>query len=135
MIMGIKARAPRIRLGKGKYLRFGKKGVTYSSKHGVSTRTTNLRTGETANTIRTPIKGVSYQMKSGKGKPINTTRRYSPRVYKIVGIIALIVGVIGLLTGIPTVKQGGLPLLIIGFIGLGLGVFYIRLSKNRQEDP
>lgn len=130
MIMGFKARTPRIRLGKGKYLRFGKKGVTYSSKHGSSTRTTNLRTGETTNTIRTPIKGVSYQMKSGKGKPVNTTRRYSPRVYKIIGIIALIVAAVGLITGIPTIKSGGLPLFIIGLIGLGLGVFYIRASKR-----
>lgn len=128
--MGIKTRTPRIRLGKGKYLRFGKKGVTYSSKHGNSTRTTNLATGETTNTIRTPIKGVSYQMKSGKPKPINTTRRYSPRVYKIIGIIALVVAAIGLLIGIPTVKQGGLPLLIIGIVALFLGVFYIRASKR-----
>lgn len=132
MIMGLKTRSPRIRLGKGKYLRFGKKGVTYSSKHGISTRTTNLRTGETTNTIRTPIKGVSYQMKSGKAKPINTTRRYSPKVYKIVGIIALIVGVLAAVIGLLTVKVGGLPILIIGAVGLFLGVFYVHLSKNQE---
>lgn len=58
--MGWNIKPPKIKIGNGLYVNLNKDSVSITAKGKHVTTTTNLKTGSTKATVKTPIKGVSY---------------------------------------------------------------------------
>lgn len=134
--MAFKVRSPRIKLGKGTYVRFGKNGTSITRRTKYVTQTTNLDSGKTRTTVRTPIKGVSYVKESGgtklNRKTINeqSQKKHSPTTYKVCGSIALVLGIIAGLLSLFTFTVGGWMILLFTIPLIYIGVFYLRASNQ-----
>lgn len=139
-IMGFKVRSPRIKVGKGTYVRFGKNGTSITRRTKYVTQTTNLDSGKTRTTVRTPIKSVRYVKESTQSKPNKQVQKgtfkksHSPTTYKICGIILLVIGIITALLSILTFLAGGWILLLFAtpmiYFGYALNTNSKRVSKN-----
>lgn len=133
--MGFKVRSPRIKVGKGTYVRFGKNGTSITRRTKYVTQTTNLDSGKTRTTVRTPIKGVSYVKESTQSKPTKQVQKgtfkksHSPTTYKICGIILLVIGIITALLSILTFLAGGWILLLFA---VPMIYFGYALNKNSK---
>lgn len=90
-------------------------------------------TGKKTTSVGIPGTGVSYVSSSGgstkKSKKTTAAAAPSPRSYKVSGIILLIVAV---LIGLPTVSFGGWIFLTIGAACLFFGLKYIKMSKEPE---
>lgn len=137
--MGWKVRKPRIKLAKGVYLNINKNGTSLSTKSKYVSKTTNLKTGQTKTTVRTPIKGLNYTPTSNKTKKRNktvqkTSEVHSPTTYKICGWISLIVGIVASLIGLISFIAGGFILLIFGVPLILIGRLYIKRSAEISKE-
>lgn len=139
--IGWKTRRPRIKLAKGVYLNFNKNGRSLTTKNKYVTRTTNLKTGATRTTVRTPIKGVSYTTTSGatnkhksSKKQNQSQKNYSPSTYKLCGWTLLIVGIVASLLGLISFVVGGFIFLIFGVPMIALGIAYIKRAKEITKE-
>lgn len=129
--MGWKSKRPKIKLGKGVYLNLNKNGASISARSKYGSRTTNLKTGKTKTTIRTPIPGLSYTTTSGESNKKATSKQApSPALYKFSGWLSLIVGILATLIGLLTFAIGGVFLLIIGIVLIVVGVSFVKQSKS-----
>lgn len=134
--MSFKVRSPRVKLGKGTYLRFGKNGASITRRTRYVTQTTNLETGKVRTTVKTPIKGVSYVEENG-GTKLNgklqseqEQKKHSPTTYKVCGSIALVIGVLAGLLSILTLSVGGWMILLFAIPLTYLGIFYLKASNQ-----
>lgn len=125
--MGWKYRRPSIKIGKHTRLNLNKNGMSVTHRGKWSTQTTNLATGKTRTTVKTPIKGLSYTTTSGgKAKPRRTesksathiqaqpAKTYSPKTYRVCGTFALVVGILCALFGILLFPDGGKIFILFG---------------------
>lgn len=140
--MGWRRRRPSIKIGKHTRLNLNKNGVSVTHRGKFSTQTTNLSTGKTRTTIKTPIKGLSYTTTSGgKAKtrrtaPKSTTHKqaqpakvYSPKTYRICGTFALVIGILCALFGILLFSDGGKI-----FILFGAFLIWAGTANRRKAD-
>lgn len=134
--MGWKVRRPRIKIAKGLYLNLNKGGASISARSKYGSRTTNLKTGKTHTTVRTSIPGISYTTTSGssKGKKKSSANKTaSPTAYKVSGWISLIIGIIAMLMGLLSFAVGGIIILIFGIVLTLMGLTFIKTSKILLE--
>lgn len=130
--MGWKIKRPRIKLTKGVYLNLNKNGMSISSRNKYVSKTTNLKTGETRTTVRTPFPGISYTTSSGDSNKVTrqkANKPHSPTTYKVCGWIAVIIGIFATLLGSLTFTVGGFIVLIFGIILILLGISWIKRAK------
>ena len=136
--MGFKIRSSRKILPGVRVNRNGKStSISVGGKFG---RTTiNTKTGSVTRTTRIPGTHVSYTTTSGKttagqhaaststGKPAN------PLMYKICGIIALVIGTISAFVGLIGFAVGGWVILLIGLLLLYCGWHWMRIAKQNKK--
>lgn len=152
--MGWRRRRPSIKIGKHTRLNLNKNGVSVTHRGKFSTQTTNLATGKTRTTIKTPIKGLSYTTTSGgKAKtrrtaPKSTTHKqaqpakvYSPKTYRICGTFALVIGILCALFGILLFSDGGKIFVLFGAFLIWAGMAYRKKAsdvldqESESDDP
>lgn len=133
--------------------------VSFGGKY---SRTTISSTGKTTRSRRIPGTHLTYVSTTGssKGKPSNRTttskynsvstpkynsakpkhrnstpsKSYSPKVYKVCGIILTIIGVIAILLGLISISVGGIALVILGAFCLIPGLGWIKRAKIMKNE-
>ena len=122
--------APGVKLNlnkKSASVSFGGKGAHY----------TVSSTGKKTASVGIPGTGMSYVTSTGgktkKASQAPTTpkpvKEYSPRLYKVCGVLLLVLAALSLLLGLLTLTAGGWAFLCIGVPCLLLGVGAIKKSK------
>ena len=141
--MGWKYRRPSIKIGKHTRLNLNKNGMSVTHRGKWSTQTTNLATGKTRTTVKTPIKGLSYTTTSGgKAKTRRTesksathiqaqpAKTYSPKTYRVCGTFALVVGILCALFGILLFSDGGKIFILFGAFLIWAGMAYRKKASD-----
>ena len=101
---------------------FGGKGAKY----------TVSSTGRKTASIGIPGTGVSYVTSTGgttKGQA-RPRKTYSPRTYKVCGVIMIIIAALSLLIGLISIAAGGVVFLLLGAACLAWGISWLRKSKT-----
>lgn len=138
--MGLRFRKS-VKIAPGVRVNMGKKSASISvgtkgAHHTIST------TGKRTTSVGIPGTGISHvtttsskKHKAGKGEVREATApQRSPRTYKVAGIILLVLAVVALLIGLPTIAFGGWLFLIIAVPCVVFGVKYIKMAKQPQEE-
>lgn len=128
--MGLRFRKS-VKIAPGVRATVGKKSASVSvgatgARHTIST------TGKKTTTVGVPGSGLSHVSTSSakQGKGSGAPVRYSPRTYKVSGVLLLILAILCLLLGLPTIAAGGWLFLLIGVPCLIAGVAFIKKSKE-----
>lgn len=130
--MGLRFRKS-IKVAPGVKVNLGKKSASVS----VGTkgaRYTVSSTGKKTTSVGIPGTGASYVTSTGGAKHTagngSSGTGYSPRTYKVCGVIFYILAAICLLLGLPTIAFGGWLFLLIGVPSFFAGRHYIKLSRE-----
>lgn len=102
--------------------------ISYTFKSKYHRTTVNTSTGRITETTRIPGTRVSITS-SREAKP---PRTHSPIVYKICGILALVVGFISVLVGLISLSAGGWMFILFGLLPLYFGYKYLEIAKQKR---
>lgn len=126
-----------VKVAPGVRATIGKKGASISVGTKGARYTVNT-SGRKTTTVGVPGTGVSYVSTSStsKHKAASTSAgavKLSPKKCKVYGVIFLVLAVISLLIGLPTISAGGWFFLIIGLPCLLLGLSYLKKGRALKE--
>lgn len=105
-------------------------------------RITKSTTGRKTTTLGVPGTGVSHVSTSsskqkkrrsssaGAAPSSEAAPRYSPKTYKVCGIIMLVIAAAAFLIGLPTLAHSGWLFIAIGVLCLQLGLIWIRAGRG-----
>lgn len=126
-----------VKVAPGVRATIGKKGASVSVGTKGARYTVNT-SGRKTTTVGVPGTGLSYVHTSGsKHKGVSGSGgsiEHSPKKCRVYGIIFLILAVVALLIGLPTLSMGGWIFLIIGVPCLLLGLVYLKKGSAAKED-
>ena len=100
-------------------------------------RITKSTTGRKTTTLGVPGTGVSHvstsrgRRKKRRSSSVGTDSRYSPKTYKVCGIIMLVIAAAAFLIGLPTLAYSGWLFIAIGILCLQLGLIWIRAGRGK----
>lgn len=127
-----------VKVAPGVRMTVGKKSASVSIGTKGARRTIST-TGRKTTTVGIPGTGLSYvstSSSSSKKKSTASTAgrvEYSPRTYKVGGILMLVVAVVALLLGLISISVGGWVFLLIGAPCLFLGLRWLKKSKPHDD--
>ena len=127
-----------VKVAPGVRATIGKKGASlYVGTKGA--RYTVNTSGRKTTTVGVPGTGVSYVHTSSASKRKGASGSggvvtLSPKKCKVYGVIFLVLAVVSLLIGLPTLSFGGWIFLIIAAPCLLLGLSYLKKGRAAKED-
>lgn len=126
-----------VKVAPGVRMTVGKKSASVSIGTKGARRTFST-TGRKTTTVGIPGTGISYVSTSSSGSKKKSAAsgraEYSPRTYKVGGLLMLVVAVVALLLGLISISVGGWVFLLIGAPCLFLGLRWLKKSKPQDDD-
>ncbi|GFO85119.1 DUF4236 domain-containing protein [Anaerostipes butyraticus] len=132
--MGLRFRKS-VKILPGVKINFNKKSTSVTIG-GRGAKYTISSTGKKTKTVGIPGTGLYYTETSNEKRKSNEfvqqkqPKTYSPKTYKICGIIMILLSLLCLMIGLPTFAFGGLIFVIFAIISFCIGRFYLKTAKK-----
>ena len=122
-----------VKIAPGVRLNFNKNSTSVSIG-GKGGRYTVNSNGRKTISASIPGTGVSYVETVGGSTAKGRARKaYSPRTYKVCGVLLIVLAALAFLIGLISITVGGLVFIILGAFPLVFGVRWLRKSKHLQQ--